>query len=314
MSTEHTVINEVTPIDQSSKCNKCQLPVVDDKVKCNECGESVHGVCIGLKASSIDCSIWKCENCSKEDHAKGGSKDINKASKSKSSSSRGSSVKRAALQRLEEERKLNEELLKLRLTEMAKINKEYLDKKYAIEIESASDDDEVSLNSNEIVVNKWLDNAPKFQAIPKNIDPVAASTSVPRPIHNADIHNFSRKIPETCSRITQEQIAARQAGIRNLPTFSGEDDCDNWPAFINSYYSTTEKCGFDNSENLVRLLGCLKGEAKEAVKALLILPGTVPQAISVLEMLYGQPERIINSLLKKLRSFLTLDQTISRAT
>ncbi|XP_055623137.1 uncharacterized protein LOC129766588 [Toxorhynchites rutilus septentrionalis] len=99
---------------------------------------------------------------------------------------------------------------------------------------------------------------------------------------------------------TNSQLAARQVLSRELPIFSG--DPEDWPMFYSSFKNTTEVCGYSDAENLARLQRCLRGHALETVKSRLLLPASVPNVMETLHKLYGRPEILINSLLKKLRS------------
>ncbi|XP_055585450.1 uncharacterized protein LOC129738291 [Uranotaenia lowii] len=99
---------------------------------------------------------------------------------------------------------------------------------------------------------------------------------------------------------TQEQRTARQVFSGDLPTFSGNPA--DWPVFISHYQYTTEACGFNNGENMIRLQRCLKGSAWESVRNRLIHPGSVPAAIKMLEKRYGRPDLIIETLFEKVRS------------
>ncbi|XP_051864278.1 uncharacterized protein LOC127566291 [Drosophila albomicans] len=99
--------------------------------------------------------------------------------------------------------------------------------------------------------------------------------------------------------LTAAQISARHIISRDLPTFTGKPD--EWLLFISNYEQSTERCGFSNEENLIRLQKCLKGQALEAVRGKLMVPDTVPYAIGTLRMLYGRPEIVHAALQGKLR-------------
>ncbi|XP_062537655.1 uncharacterized protein LOC134205975 [Armigeres subalbatus] len=64
-------------------------------------------------------------------------------------------------------------------------------------------------------------------------------------------------------------------------------------------------CGYSQSENLMRLQRCLKGKALETVGSNLLLPTSVPKIMETLETLFGSPERLVQSLLNKVRSVPT---------
>lgn len=127
----------------------------------------------------------------------------------------------------------------------------------------------------------------------------------------ADVPNV---MPTTDSRYSQtlmpsyssylgpspQQLAARQVVTKELPMFSG--DPIDWPLFISSYQHSTETCGYNNSENLLRLQRCLRGNAKDSVSSFLLHPSTVPQVLSTLQQLYGRPEQIVNNMIAKVRA------------
>ncbi|XP_058828010.1 uncharacterized protein LOC131687931 [Topomyia yanbarensis] len=96
------------------------------------------------------------------------------------------------------------------------------------------------------------------------------------------------------------QLAARQVMPRELPRFSG--DPQDWPMFHSSFKNTTEVCGYSDAENLARLQRSLGGAALEAVRSRLLLPASVPYVMETLHKLYGRPEILISSLLKKVRN------------
>ncbi|XP_055585092.1 uncharacterized protein LOC129737945 [Uranotaenia lowii] len=98
----------------------------------------------------------------------------------------------------------------------------------------------------------------------------------------------------------QRQLAARQVGYKELPVFNGNPE--DWSQFISSYRNSTSVCGFSDSENLLRLQKSLKGSALDAVRSNLYEPASVPLVMSMLENLFGNPERLVQVLLQKVRS------------
>ncbi|XP_062714275.1 uncharacterized protein LOC134291033 [Aedes albopictus] len=101
----------------------------------------------------------------------------------------------------------------------------------------------------------------------------------------------------------QQQLSARQVVPKELPVFSG---CpEEWPLFVSSFRNSTAMCGYSQAENLMRLQKCLKGRALEAVRSNLLLPSSVPKVMETLETLFGSPERLVQSLLNKVRSVPT---------
>ncbi|XP_055623726.1 uncharacterized protein LOC129767128 [Toxorhynchites rutilus septentrionalis] len=109
-------------------------------------------------------------------------------------------------------------------------------------------------------------------------------------------HDFSRPRP---AGPTAEQLAARQVIPRELPVFSGNPQ--DWPLFFSSFRNSTEACGYNDAENLARLQRCLRGHALDRVRSRLLIPESVPHVMATLQRLYGRPEIIIMSLLKRMR-------------
>ncbi|XP_058840106.1 uncharacterized protein LOC131695595 [Topomyia yanbarensis] len=99
---------------------------------------------------------------------------------------------------------------------------------------------------------------------------------------------------------TQAQLAARQAASRHLPIFKGEPEV--WPLFISCFEYTTAACGYTNTDNLKRLQDSLQGFAKEAVQSRLLLPESVPEVVEDLRKLFGNPEKLLKTLVAKVRN------------
>ncbi|XP_055612547.1 uncharacterized protein LOC129759163 [Uranotaenia lowii] len=143
--------------------------------------------------------------------------------------------------------------------------------------------------------------SPYFHELEERFDLTANERSVIRNI----LERRDRTDPEVHLRTlnamgpTKEQLAARQAASKHLPVFRGEPEV--WPFFISCYETTTAACGFTNTDNLKRLQDSLQGLAKEAVQSRLLLPESVPEAIEDLRQLFGNPEKILKSLLAKVR-------------
>ncbi|XP_035898309.1 uncharacterized protein LOC118505923 isoform X1 [Anopheles stephensi] len=98
---------------------------------------------------------------------------------------------------------------------------------------------------------------------------------------------------------TKEQRRARHGISQKLPEFNGKPQ--DWPRFYGAFLASNKSCGFTNNENLVRLQECLKGPALELVRGRLITAESVPRVIEKLVQVYGRPELILHSLLKKVR-------------
>lgn len=105
---------------------------------------------------------------------------------------------------------------------------------------------------------------------------------------------------ETTRQIVNlERYIKRQSIDKALPVFSGNPT--EWLLFITEYKETTEICGFSHLENIVRLRKCLKGEARENVKMLLLSHSNVPEILETLQKLYGRPEYVIKNLIQDIK-------------
>eukprot|EP00117_Sycon_ciliatum_P015008 scpid75151/ scgid15043/ len=105
-----------------------------------------------------------------------------------------------------------------------------------------------------------------------------------------------------------KRFVARQSAHKDLPLFSGSPE--EWPAFLSSYERSTRECEFSPSENMARLAKALKGKARNLVAGMLTVPDNVDQVISMLRLRFGNPDLIIQSLIKRtkeLNSIKTVD-------
>lgn len=107
------------------------------------------------------------------------------------------------------------------------------------------------------------------------------------------------------TNLTHQQINARQTVPKDLPIFSGKPE--EWPLFYSTYSWSTSVCGLTDAENLIRLQKSLCGQALQSVQHILIHPSCVSTAISTLQLLYGQPEKIIYSLKNRIRLMPTIN-------
>lgn len=140
----------------------------------------------------------------------------------------------------------------------------------------------------------FLQNEPMSSTM--NISPNANTATSFCPPVSLEPHN----------RLLQSHINARQSMPKELPPFSGNPE--EWPTFISTLEWSTAACNFTNAENLIRLQKSLKGEALQSVQQMLIHPANVPGVVEVLRLLYGQPEKIINSIKYKIKSSPVVDE------
>ncbi|KAG5882965.1 hypothetical protein JTB14_019086 [Gonioctena quinquepunctata] len=65
-------------------------------------------------------------------------------------------------------------------------------------------------------------------------------------------------------------------------------------------------CEYTQEESMIKLQKCLRGEAKQAVAGMMISPENIEQVIQTLEMRFGRPDQIIDTILNKLKTFYTI--------
>ncbi|XP_058458201.1 uncharacterized protein LOC131434928 [Malaya genurostris] len=148
----------------------------------------------------------------------------------------------------------------------------------------------------------WLPEYPVSSYYPPTSVPVSAvrPASVPSVVPSSlGVYGNRHDVPVSVGP-NSAQLAARQVMPRELPKFNG--DPHEWPIFYSSFKNTTDVCGYTDAENLARLQRCLGGAALEAVRSRLLLPASVPYVMDTLQKLYGRPEILISSLLKKVRN------------
>ncbi|XP_058977874.1 uncharacterized protein LOC131802204 [Musca domestica] len=116
----------------------------------------------------------------------------------------------------------------------------------------------------------FLQNEPMSSTM--NISPNANTATSFCPPVSLEPHN----------RLLQSHINARQSMPKELPPFSGNPE--EWPTFISTL------------------------ECSPSVQQMLIHPANVPGVVEVLRLLYGQPEKIINSIKYKIKSSPVVDE------
>lgn len=100
--------------------------------------------------------------------------------------------------------------------------------------------------------------------------------------------------------------SARSTIGRELTPFSGLPE--EWPSFISEYNECTELCGFSDRENLQRLKKSLKGKAEEVVQSLMTVPENVTKIIETLQLRFGRPDFIIETLIEKARKLPSMKE------
>lgn len=315
----------------AQNCKKCTAPDSQGPmVECGTCENWFHFSCVGV-SQEVENVDWHCSDCiiklkavhgsalkdkltdnaaAVDVNIKISSKDATSVddniplqgqcrpvankkdrvitkSRSNSAATASSTRKtRLQLQKLEEERQLQK-----------KRDREYIDKKYAILEQCSTDDDQESVATAYSVsdrVHEWVQKGTCASGNNK----VQNKSPDARP----SVKRGDKGIctTGTVSVLSKSQIAARQLMSKEQIQFSGRPE--EWPLFISWWNNSSQTCGFSNSENMIRLQRCLKGKALEAVQFRLLHPDQVDGVITTLKMLFGRPEVIIQSLLKKIRN------------
>jgi len=165
--------------------------------------------------------------------------------------------------------------------------------KEKVEFEKASEE--------QIKIEKELESLKKTSETPSAVSviipPVASGNTVADQFAEAMVTALGRLVPNSAPQVDTSKFLARQSYSKDLPFFSGKPE--EWPIFKADFDRSTLDCGFSNSENMSRLRKCLKGDAAKYVLSLMVSPDNVSTVMSQLEIRYGQPELIIQSMIEK---------------
>lgn len=107
-------------------------------------------------------------------------------------------------------------------------------------------------------------------------------------------------------KLNQNQLQARHSLPKELPSFFGQPE--EWPLFSSTFEWSTKICGFTEAENLIRLQKSLTGDALQKVQHILVHPSNVNWVMSILQLLYGQPKKIVNSIKNRIKSTPAIDE------
>ena len=108
-----------------------------------------------------------------------------------------------------------------------------------------------------------------------------------------------RPCPITSAAILSQQREWRKTIGKDLPKFGGEPE--EWPEYLNRFRLSTEKCGFDDQENMSRLRKTLVGKAKTSVLDLLLVTEDPRKVIVALQRKFERLDHVIRLLLSKIR-------------
>ncbi|XP_062535271.1 uncharacterized protein LOC134204461 [Armigeres subalbatus] len=146
--------------------------------------------------------------------------------------------------------------------------------------------------------HQFTQNLPFSGAMPENVDQPQITTSTPRQNLATLRQQYQPPLNSNPMPLNSGHLAARQT-VKDLPKFGG--DPEDWPRFIAAYERTSRMCGFRNDELLDRLERSLHDKALNAVKSLLLHPDNVPVIMSRLKTLFGNPESIVETMVRRIR-------------
>ncbi|XP_058828596.1 uncharacterized protein LOC131688408 [Topomyia yanbarensis] len=195
------------------------------------------------------------------------------------------------------------------LMERQALEKKQLEEKLALERllleQDTEDDSDIESSTNIQKIDDWLRETDRTSSHPLPIN----ETGLPGYSHPLELtppRNRSATLPCPVPHVqpidvllNKGQLAARHT-VKDLPRFGG--DPEDWPRFIAAYERTTRMCGFKNDELLDRLERSLYDRALSSVKSLLLHPENVPVIISRLKTLFGNPEIIVETMVRRVRA------------
>lgn len=306
-------------VPPQSSCAFCHDVDNSRMVACDECDAWYHYNCVGV-SQEVEEEDWSCEKCrtAKSNrkssqptapvHNVGGSVPNSTETQAKKCSkpSDSSAAKTVAVDvqgGISQERTPNatRQSSNGNLTQLQEMKLKLLEEEHALQLQYFERRRQILMENSGNPSSEGEANSPgvpRFHSSPHNdrLRPEAPEFLPPR-IQDNDIpdqNGFDEML------LNRSQIAARQAVSRELPYFDG--DPEEWPLFIATFESTTRMCGYTPEENTVRLQKCLRGKAKDAVRCQLLYPGNVTSVIATLKMLFGRPEIVVHSLIRKIQA------------
>ncbi|XP_074038400.1 uncharacterized protein [Leptinotarsa decemlineata] len=112
-----------------------------------------------------------------------------------------------------------------------------------------------------------------------------------------DISKLYRYVADAIRSVSRGNCSNNHAIAKELPFFDGKPE--DWPLFISQFNRKTVMYQYSDDEVMLMLQRCLKDEALEAVRSLLLHPKNIIHVIETLEMRFGHPEYVIGSLINK---------------
>ena len=101
------------------------------------------------------------------------------------------------------------------------------------------------------------------------------------------------------------KLINRMTSAKSLPYYNG--DPLEWIRFKQSYELSTELGKYSDKENVSRLFMALKGQAREATKALFAAGNNASDIMKILEMRFGNTKLILDKIIKEVRDLPHID-------
>ena len=189
------------------------------------------------------------------------------------------------------------------IDELERLDLEEVDRQLAFELSACSkngeDEERVSNGRNSNSVRVWVDAAGAYAHGSSGQDadlPIAfrASLSAPTCVNDA-----SRPTEAQAQIALTSSTFMNRLTNRTLPTFS-EGNLE-WLQFKHAFELSTRLGGYADSENIARLHECLRGEAKEAVSALMITAARAHHIIEALEARFSNPHAVTRQIIDDIR-------------
>lgn len=157
-----------------------------------------------------------------------------------------------------------------------------------------------SFLSQPVIGNAMFDNMRSASALHTNNIFATQSSSAPMPTAQAN------------GAFTNVQYSPNNFNLPkkllDLPEFSGRPE--DWPVFYAAFVESTAAYGYSNFDNNQRLQRCLKGDARETVKSLLIHPNNVGCIIEQLKFRFGRPEQLVRSQLAQVKEIAPISENL----
>ncbi|KAG5890716.1 hypothetical protein JTB14_026022 [Gonioctena quinquepunctata] len=129
----------------------------------------------------------------------------------------------------------------------------------------------------------------------------------------SDVDKLCEALGEVIKNVTKTQtpstmkpnaLFARHSTEKYFPIFDRKSE--EWPTFKSHFRKISSTCEYTQEESMIKLQKCLRGEVKQVVAGMMISPENIEQVIQTLEMRFGRPDQIIDTILNKLKTFYSI--------